>query len=306
MRQLFKQIPGIYIITNIINTKVYVGSSLNVSTRISSHKTALKYNRHCNIYLQKSYIKHGVNAFKYEVLEYCTAKDLISKEEFYHNLFKSNNKLYGYNIESFKQGRKFHSEETKIKIGNSNKGKRLGVRPSQKAIEFITWLGKQPKSENHRKRIANSHKNVKRQPFSIEWKRKMGQSHSFYWDLYDIYGYKVLENKSSKELSEYLNITSVSITYSYKKKHVIKENYIVVKYGDVFNENDYSFFNKNKIKNILRTKLGKQIIIVKENDIIEFNSIIECAEYLKIKSCRLSQSLKTGCKTKGYNIYYKN
>jgi len=60
---------GVYKITNIINGKCYIGSSLNLYNRLGVHKTSLKYNRHENEYLQKAYNKYGVQNFTIEILE---------------------------------------------------------------------------------------------------------------------------------------------------------------------------------------------------------------------------------------------
>ena len=66
-------ISGIYKIVNIKNGKFYVGSSKNIKRRFSIHKSALKNKRHHSIYLQRSYNKHGVNVFKFEILKEMTS-----------------------------------------------------------------------------------------------------------------------------------------------------------------------------------------------------------------------------------------
>ena len=51
---MFRQLPGIYKITNTVNNKVYVGSSINVSTRITAHK-------HCLKARQKDAVKNSIS-----------------------------------------------------------------------------------------------------------------------------------------------------------------------------------------------------------------------------------------------------
>lgn len=43
---------GIYQIINTINNDIYIGSSVDIVTRFSSHKSCLRRNKHENIYLQ--------------------------------------------------------------------------------------------------------------------------------------------------------------------------------------------------------------------------------------------------------------
>lgn len=64
-----KIISGIYKIVNVINNKFYIGSSKNIKRRFSIHKSALKNNRHHSIYLQRSYNKHGLDSFKFEIVK---------------------------------------------------------------------------------------------------------------------------------------------------------------------------------------------------------------------------------------------
>lgn len=60
---------GIYSIKNLVNNKIYIGSSNNITTRINQHFNNLKNNKHNNKHLQSSYNKNGVENFSYEILE---------------------------------------------------------------------------------------------------------------------------------------------------------------------------------------------------------------------------------------------
>lgn len=61
----------IYKITNIINGKVYVGSSNNYEKRIKKHKYELINNKHANKHLQNSWIIHGEENFTFELIKEC-------------------------------------------------------------------------------------------------------------------------------------------------------------------------------------------------------------------------------------------
>ena len=60
---------GVYKITNIINSKVYIGSSSrNIKERWNKHRSHLKLNQHSSKYLQMDYNKYGLKAFKFEII----------------------------------------------------------------------------------------------------------------------------------------------------------------------------------------------------------------------------------------------
>jgi predicted GIY-YIG superfamily endonuclease len=54
---------GVYTITNIINNKIYVGSTNNFVRRFNDHKKELINNIHKNNYLKIYYKKHVKNNF---------------------------------------------------------------------------------------------------------------------------------------------------------------------------------------------------------------------------------------------------
>ena len=58
-----RNLSGIYKITNLENNKFYIGSAKDLYDRLASHKKDLRANKHCNIYLQRSYNKYGADSF---------------------------------------------------------------------------------------------------------------------------------------------------------------------------------------------------------------------------------------------------
>lgn len=73
---------GIYQITNKINGKKYIGSSINVFKRWKQHVADLHYGLHHSHLLQKDWDKYGLNDFTFEILEYVENKnDLLTIEQ---------------------------------------------------------------------------------------------------------------------------------------------------------------------------------------------------------------------------------
>lgn len=94
-----KKIIGIYKISNLVNDKIYIGSSMDVDKRIKRHYNELRKDKHYNEYLQRAWNKYGEINFVYDILEILENKnDLIHKEQYYIDKYKSYNILYGYNL----------------------------------------------------------------------------------------------------------------------------------------------------------------------------------------------------------------
>ena len=87
---------GIYKITCLANSKVYIGGSVNLKNRIRQHKRRLRKNKHCNSSLQNDYNKFGLTNFTYEILKYCFRVELPFKEMYY--IVKYNTFNEGYNV----------------------------------------------------------------------------------------------------------------------------------------------------------------------------------------------------------------
>jgi group I intron endonuclease len=77
---------GIYRIKNLVNGKIYYGSSKNIEKRWRTHKNNLNNRKHHNVHLQRSWNKYGENAFVFEVVEECEENLLLEKEQKYLDL----------------------------------------------------------------------------------------------------------------------------------------------------------------------------------------------------------------------------
>src|SRR3990172_2642855 len=76
-------ISGIYSITNIINNKIYYGSSNFCKRRWRSHKSLLNRNKHENPHLQRSWNKHGEKSFIFDIVECVLPENLLVVEQKY-------------------------------------------------------------------------------------------------------------------------------------------------------------------------------------------------------------------------------
>lgn len=90
---------GVYLIENSVTGRKYVGSSSNIDRRIKTHKQHLQKGCHNNRKLQKDHDIHGIESFKFIILEKDVAHDLLTAYEKYW-IYKHDAivRYKGYNI----------------------------------------------------------------------------------------------------------------------------------------------------------------------------------------------------------------
>lgn len=113
--------------------KVYIGSTQDFKTRITSHFKSLLNNKHPNLFLQQDFNKYGVYYFRYEILEQFNDIDrhkLLKLENQYIEKLQAN--INGYN--------KATSTSSKTKNGVKNiLAKELNMNQIKKYVEkFIS------------------------------------------------------------------------------------------------------------------------------------------------------------------------
>lgn len=167
---------GIYLITNLVNNKCYIGSSCNLRRRIKEHKRKLSQNKHENAILQHSVDKYGLDNFTFIILLYCSKSDTllyeqkaIDKYKPYYNICQIAGNSLGYK----------HTDIAKSKIKQAVSGKKHSEVSKQKMRELHKlnpskgMLGKRH-SEESKQKIGIKHSN---KIVSEETKLKMRLAH---------------------------------------------------------------------------------------------------------------------------------
>jgi group I intron endonuclease len=89
---------GVYMIKNITNGKVYIGSAVHLIERLSSHFYSLRNNKHHSIHLQNAW-NLNIYHFVCGVIEFVQDKSQLKIiEQKYIDKYNSANDEFGYNI----------------------------------------------------------------------------------------------------------------------------------------------------------------------------------------------------------------
>lgn len=189
----------IYCITNLVNGKLYVGQSYDKDKRFKEHVKCLKGGYHCNIYLQKSWIKYGPEVFKFSVLEECSIELLNEREQYWidklncvqpvgYNMAPVAGSMLNYkhteearaNMSKSHIGKSHHTEEHKKKLSERMKGNQWNKGRKQSIqIEAMRMATKgKPKSSEQKAKMSASQKG---RVFSEETKRKMSEAARRRW-----------------------------------------------------------------------------------------------------------------------------
>lgn len=143
-------IPGVYKITS-PSGRVYVGSSKNIEKRFDSYRKGLAIGQ---VILNRSFVKYGLDAHVFEVIEECGVDKLFERERYHAEI---NNSIYekgGLNLVIPSNGQKppIYSASlierlSKIKMGNKNRVGKCHSEESKKVIS-INRIGKNTGTEN--------------------------------------------------------------------------------------------------------------------------------------------------------------
>ena len=154
------KICGIYKITSPTG-KIYIGQSVDIENRKGRYNK-LECNRQPKLY--NSFVKYGFDAHKFEIIHECTEPELNELEKYYIKLFNTFDTKYGLNLTSGGDHTTL-SEETRNKISESNKGKKLTekhkliIGESKRGNKY--WVGRKHSDETKEKlRIINTGKKL--------------------------------------------------------------------------------------------------------------------------------------------------
>jgi group I intron endonuclease len=106
----------LYVITNVLTNKIYIGQSAEPYRRWSTHKRLAKTPEETGQYIHRAMDKYGVENFIFEIIATCnTLNNADETEAILIEQYKSRDKDFGYNLKAGGNS-SAHSEETKEKL----------------------------------------------------------------------------------------------------------------------------------------------------------------------------------------------
>lgn len=194
---------GIYMFTNKLNNKRYIGSAVDLNKRISRYfqKYYLNNIRFKNILIIKAIRKYGIDNFYISILEYVNNEklDLIKREQFWldsikpeYNILKIANSSLGYK----------HTKEAKLKISLAKLGKKL----SPETKKNISSSLKLSKLVGHKHSLE-----VKLKLKEIASKRTHNLCRNIFVSVKNVYTGEIIKYKSVREAAKNLKADTRSI-----------------------------------------------------------------------------------------------
>ena len=231
---------GIYAIVNKVNGKRYIGKSIKIETRWSSHLSALRRQerpKDCNRHLFNAFKSYGEDSFGLEYIEEVINDDslLANKELYWMLYYNSIDRDFGYNLRLDTSTKCIVSEETKQlhSVGNRgennpNHGNKWNDEQKARASEIMIQRhlsGKYSGEETRRKHSEASKKFWKENPEAKEQMRKKVSKAKTIFKIYQYTkeGTLVREWNSMLEVIEenpdYFRIAVYNCMNGYKKSY---------------------------------------------------------------------------------------
>lgn len=136
VRKRREQVSGVYKIQSTIKpSRIYIGSSFDILKRWKNHLWLLEQNRHHSVKLQNHVNKYGVTDLTFNILELSFSYAAVDREQYYINLLDPY-----FNCSKFATliGNQDKSITTRVKIGNSNRGKKRSEEQNKRMSELLS------------------------------------------------------------------------------------------------------------------------------------------------------------------------
>ncbi|OUQ14271.1 hypothetical protein B5E87_03670 [Massilimicrobiota sp. An142] len=143
---------GIYMIKNRINSKKYIGQSINIEKRWKDH-IKMSHTNIRNNHLYNALKKYGIENFDFSVLEECTKDELNIREKYWINYYQTVDRNKGYNATSGGDSHYYLRDESKQKISQTRK--ELYANTNLAEVYSIAMKKKIAKDDTYYKQLAS-------------------------------------------------------------------------------------------------------------------------------------------------------
>ncbi len=153
--------PCVYLITNLVNGKRYVGKTVRPTKRWYWHVVEARKDQSCML-IAKAIKKYGPDKFRFEILEHLPTEDAaFEREIWWIQHFQSDHSGIGYNLESGGLGGRVLGDSTRQKISAARKGWSPSTKTRQRMAAAQRGKKRSPEAIE---KTATSNRGVKRSP----------------------------------------------------------------------------------------------------------------------------------------------
>lgn len=298
----------IYKITNTINNKIYIGQTIKEpKIRIRAHFNKPKSK---DLVFNAS-LKYGKEHFKWEVIASAFSKNDLNELEIFFIKYYNSLVPYGYNIKSggnsggslSEESKKLLSEKIKFYYENNEhpfKGKTFSKEHCENLSKARKGFTSERRKEAHKKTIEKL-----KIPIIAE-NIKTGQILKYSSIVDCSNDLKLNHSNISRVLNKKQNRTQHK-DWIFRYEHSLREEHLL------YIEKQKEWSKNNRYQKILKTTNKKKIPIIAKNnetnEILEFNSIIDCSRKLNLLAPCIRRVLNpndTSKQHRGWTFEYKN
>ena len=224
---------GIYMLTNKITKKIYIGQSKDLSNRFKNYFNFSYLKNKANLIICQTIVKYGYSNFSLTILEYCDKFELLTREQFYCDKFNpqyNRLKIAGSSLNSK------HSEYIKTRISKSLKEvsikeksaliERLNKDETNKIMSLKNPLFGQTHSEKSKEFLKQKALNLKH---SEDTKLKMSSISGNPINIYEKFsskGFKFIGSfVSYRRAAKLLDISGSTVIKYMKSGEIFKDRY---------------------------------------------------------------------------------
>jgi group I intron endonuclease len=272
---------GIYVITNDIDARIYIGSATSFKQRYAVHKKKITHNEGCNPKLKNFANKYGIEHLTFSAVHACEKEDLLKVEQLYLDIFQPFDDN-GFNI-ARKAGSPIgykHTQEAKDKM----KG-RTGLKWDEEHLKYFSEIKKGIKRPDSVKTKLREHYAEQAKPVMV----------------YDKNGF-IAEYSSAMEASIQMGITKMLIRNCVQGRCKTVKGYVII-YKENITEGIDDEIRRRYINEKIRPMIVTDVISGK---VFESISVTELSKLIDSKPSSIVSAIKNSrVLYKKYKIEYK-
>lgn len=224
---------GIYRWINKVNGNTYVGSSVNLSLRLKkyynfSYIASELLRGKSRIY--SAILSYGHSNFQLEILEYCIADNVISREQYYIDLLKPE---YNINPTAGSKLGSTHLAEIQLKMSKSAQGRKHSELTKKLISEAAMGINNPNYGKTHSEetKALISVARLGKSQLSDSTKANMSEKTGTARRVLDIKTNEISEYTSITKAAEAIGVTQPSLSFRFKIKNsfVVKKRYQIEK-----------------------------------------------------------------------------